>query len=164
MDLPRKKEVVEALRDAKEQPDPEAMREEVKRELMYELKSRELDIRDRESLAREKLVAAQTVQTGVAASYSAMQAGAQIAQMPQIAPVADAVMMGAGYTRPNKSEDPNFPTAEMVPPMPQQGPGPADGAMAVQSNTSPAFPPIPDDGASPMAGIETPTITDNIGA
>ena len=33
----------------------------------------------------------------------------------------------------------------------------------VRQNTSPAFPPVPDDGASPMAGIETPIITDNIG-
>ena len=163
MDLPRKKEVVEALRDAKEQPDPEAMREEVKRELMHELKSRELDIRDRESLAREKLVQAQTVQTGVQASYSAMQAGAQVAQMPQIAPVADAIMQGAGYQKPSPGgDDPDFPTAEMVPPMPPQDPDPADSAMAVQANTSPAFPPIPDDGDSPMTGIETMDTGDNL--
>lgn len=159
MDLPRKKEVVEALRDAEKQPDPEAMREEVKRELMTDVKMRELDIRDRESLAREKLVAAQTVQTGVQASYSAMQAGAQVAQMPQIAPVADAIMQGAGYTKPKNSDDPDFPTAEMVPPMPLQGPGPLPG---VQANTSPAFPPVPDDGASPMAGIETMDAADNL--
>lgn len=160
MDLPRKKEVVEALRDAKEQPDPEAMREEVKRELMHELKSRELDIRDRESLAREKLVAAQTVQTGVQASYSAMQAGAQVAQMPQIAPVADAIMQGAGYQKPNPvGEDPNFPTAEMVPPMPQQD---IEQMPGVQANTSPAFPPVPEDGASPMTGIETADVGDNL--
>ncbi|MDD2711314.1 MAG: hypothetical protein PHU77_00200 [Simplicispira sp.] len=159
MDLPRKKEVVEALRDAEKQPDPEAMYEDAKRELMHELKSRELDIRDRESIAREKLVAAQTVQTGVQASYSAFQAGAQVAQMPQIAPVADAIMSGAGYTRPPSSDDPNFPTAEMVPPMPLSGPGPVPG---VQANTSPAFPPVPDDGASPMAGIETADVGDNL--
>ena len=28
--------------------------------------------------------------------------------------------------------------------------------------TSPTFPPVPDDGASPMAGIETPSPTDNL--
>ena len=27
---------------------------------------------------------------------------------------------------------------------------------------SPTFPPVPDDGASPMAGIETPSPTDNL--
>ena len=120
---------------------------------------RELDIREREAAAREKLMQAQTVQTGVAASYSAMQAGAQVAQLPQIAPVADAIMQGAGYTKPKNSDDPDFPTAEMVPPMPLQGPGPLPG---VQANTSPAFPPVPEDGASPMTGIETADVGDNL--
>ena len=87
------------------------------------------------------------------------QAGAQVAQMPQIAPVADAIMSGAGYTRPTSSNDPNFPTAEIVPTMPPQGPGPLPG---VQANTSPAFPPVPDDGASPMTGIETADVGDNL--
>ena len=32
----------------------------------------------------------------------------------------------------------------------------------VQANTSPSYPPVPDDGASPMAGIETPATTDNL--
>jgi hypothetical protein len=35
-------------------------------------------------------------------------------------------------------------------------------AMDVQQNTSPAFQPVPDSGASPMSGIETPTTTDNL--
>lgn len=35
-------------------------------------------------------------------------------------------------------------------------------APEVNANTSPAFPPVPDDGASPMAGIETPSPTDNL--
>lgn len=163
MDLPRKKEVVEAIRDANGQADPEAIRAQVKQELQYELKEREIVLREREVAAREKLIAAQTVQTGVQASYSAMQAGAQIAQMPQIAPVADAVMMGAGYQKPSPGgDDPDFPTAEMVPPMPPQGPGPADGAMAVQANTSPAFPPVPQEAGVGIEGIETATTADNL--
>jgi hypothetical protein len=167
MDLPRKKEVVEALRDAQQQPDPEAMYEDAKRELMYELKARELDIRESElgikkadTDATVKLKQAQTVQTGVAASFAAMQAGTQVAQLPQIAPVADSIMSGAGYLRPKQSDDPDFPTADMVPPMPPQGP--PDGAMAVRQNSSPNFPPVPDDGASPMTGIETADAGDNL--
>ena len=168
MDLPRKKEVVEALRDAQKQPDPEAMYEDAKRELMMDVKMRELDIRDKEATtrekeaaARERLVQAQTVQTGVAASFAAMQAGTQVAQLPQIAPVADAIMQGAGYRKPSPGgDDPDFPTAEMVPPMPPQAP--PDGAMAVRQNTSPNFPPVPDDGASPMTGIETADTGDNL--
>ena len=122
-----------------------------------DVKMRELDIREREAAAREKLLQAQTVQTGVQASYSAMQAGVQVAQMPQIAPVADSLMMAAGYTKPQQADDPDFPTAEVVPPMPQQG-MPSD----VQANTSPAFPPVPQQAGQGMEGIETPTTTDNL--
>ena len=55
------------------------------------------------------------------------------------------------------SADPNFPTAQVPAPMPQ---GPMPGG--VQQNTSPAFPPVPDDGTSPMQGIETPDVNDNL--
>ena len=41
-------------------------------------------------------------------------------------------------------------------------PGPAPLPPGVQQNTSPTFPPVPDDGTSPMAGIETPATTDNL--
>lgn len=164
MDLPRKKQVVEALREARSQADPEAMREQVKKELMYELKERELEIRDREVAARERLLQAQTVQTGVQASYSAMQGAVQVAQMPQIAPVADAIMQTAGYQRPNPGgHDPNFPTADQVPPMPAPiaPAGAAEGMPEVRENTSPAFPPVPQQPEQGMDGIETPQMGDN---
>ena len=157
MDLPRKKEVVEAIKAATGLADPEAMREQVKKELMYELKERDVQVKERESEARIQQLVAQAVQTGVSAAFSAMQAGAQVAQMPQIAPVADAIMQGAGYTKPARSDDPNFPTAAV----PELAP-PAGVVPPVRENTSPTFPPVPDDGASPMAGIETPSPTDNL--
>ena len=63
--------------------------------------------------AREKLMGAQQVQTGVQAAYSAMQGGAQVAQMPMIAPIADEIMKSAGYQAPNPGgDDPNFLTPE----------------------------------------------------
>ena len=77
--------------------------------------------------------------------------------MPQTAPVADAIMQGAGYIRPTRSDDPDFPTASVP-----VAPGPAPLPPGVQQNTSPTFPPVPDDGDSPMAGIETPATTDNL--
>ncbi len=158
MDLPRKREVVEAIRNATAQADPEKIREQVKQELMFELKERELALREREIAAREKLIAAQTVLTGGQAAYTAMQAGAQIAQMPQIAPIADLVMQGAGYQRPNPAgQDPNFPQPA-APAVAAQ----AQAAPEVQQNTSPAFPPVPYNGASPMQGIETPETADNL--
>ena len=80
-----------------------------------------------------------------------------MAQMPQIAPVADAIMQGAGYIRPTRSDDPDFPTASVP-----VAPGPAPLLPGVQQNTSPTFPPVPDDGDSAMAGIETASAADNI--
>ena len=162
MEVPFKRAVVEAVRAAGQQETPEAVEQRIKgaveQALMkagHDLKSRELDMKERVSEAQIKQIMAQAVQTGVQAAFSAMQAGSQVAQMPQIAPVADAIMQGAGYVRPERSDDPNFPTAG-VPPLP---PG---VAPEVNANTSPAFPPVPDDGASPMAGIETPATTDNL--
>lgn len=160
MDLPRKKQVVEAIRAASQgQTDPEQLRKQIEQELMRDLKTRELDLRERELAAKEKLIAAQTVQTGVQASYSAMQAGAQIAQMPAIAPIADEVMKGAGYQTPNPGgDDPNFPA-----PAPGALPLVDPSAMPdVQANTSPAFPPVPDDAGAGMQGIETPNTSDNL--
>jgi hypothetical protein len=80
--------------------------------------------------------------------------------MPQIAPIADEVMKGAGYQRPNPGGvDPNFPVpAAPLPTAPQDGEGIAD----VQANTSPAFPPVPQQPEQGMQGIETPTVTDNL--
>lgn len=118
-------------------------------------------MKERVTDAQIKQIMAQAVQTGVQAAFSAMQAGAQVAQMPQIAPVADAIMQGAGYIKPARGDDPDFPTAEIAAPVPQ-GPGPMPGGVA--QNTSPSFPPIPDSGDSPMAGIETPATGDNLQA
>lgn len=158
MDLPRKKDVVEAIRNASGQTNPEQIREQVKQELMHDLKERELALREREVAAREKLLGAQTVQTGVQASYSAMQAGAQVAQMPQIAPIADMVMQGAGYQKPNPmGDDPNFPQPAVA--MPPEAP--SEG-LEVQANTSPSFPPVPDQPDTGMTGIETPDAADNL--
>lgn len=158
MDLPRKDQIVQAIRQATAQADPEQLREQIKRELMFELKERELAIKESESEAKIKKLMAEAVQTGVQAAFSAMQAGAQVAEMPQIAPIADVVMQGAGYKRPNPmGDDPNFPQPT-VPAIAEQ----AQAAPEVRQNTSPTFPPVPDDGASPMQGIETPETADNL--
>ena len=173
MDLPRKKQVVEVLRNAQGQSSPEQAMEAAKKELQHDLKARELDLREREIAATEKLKSAQTVQTGVQASYSAMQAGAQVAQMPAIAPVADVIMQRAGYQKPDPmGDDPDF----VTPAGPGGGPLPAGGgplpagggagaALDVRANTSPAFPPVPQQPEQPeqgMTGIETPTTSDNL--
>lgn len=92
-----------------------------------------------------ELARAKRVQTGVQAAYAAIQAGGAVAANPQLAPVADAVMMASGYRAPNPmGDDPNFPQPQGVPAAPPMG-----------TNTSPAFPAQP---ASAMAGIETPEV------
>ncbi|MBL7089932.1 hypothetical protein [Acidovorax sp.] len=172
MDLPRKKEVVKAIREAQGQADPEAIRAQVKQELMHDLKEREVAVKEAESEARIKQLMAQAVQTGVQAAFSAMQAGAQVAMNPAIAPVADEVMKGAGYQRPNPGgDDPNFPTAGGLPvapgPVPTGGAGGAaaePGVAEVQQNTSPEFPPVPQKAGQGMQGIETPAVADNLPA
>lgn len=172
MDLPRKKEVVEAIRKAQGQADPEAIRAQVKQELMHDLKEREVAVKEAESEARIKQLMAQAVQTGVQAAFSAMQAGAQVAMNPAIAPVADEVMKGAGYQRPNPGgDDPNFPTAGGLPvapgPVPTGGAGGAaaePGVAEVRQNTSPEFPPVPQEAGQGMQGIETPAVADNLPA
>jgi len=57
-----------------------------------------------------KKVAADRVKSGVEGAYSAMQAAQVVATMPQVSPIADAVMQIAGYTPPNPvGVDPNIP-------------------------------------------------------
>ena len=158
MDVPFKRELTKALRDAGSQEAPEAVEKRVREEIANQLKARELDMRERLTDAQVKQIMAQAVQTGVQAAFSAMQGGAQVAQMPMIAPIADAIMQGAGYQRPSPGgDDPNFPQPTQ-PAVNME----AQAAPPVRQNTSPAFPPVPNDGGSPMRGIETASPADNL--
>ncbi|MEN6536665.1 MAG: hypothetical protein ABFD89_23620 [Bryobacteraceae bacterium] len=162
MDVPFKKDVVEAIRAASAQEDPAAVEQRIKQSVQdalskagHELKARELDLKESKTNAEIKLIVAQAVQVGVQAAFSAMQGGAQVAQMPTIAPIADAIMQGAGYQRPDPAgDDPNFPT-------PEAGSLPV-GVTPVHQNTSPEFPPVPAQGARGMTGIETARTSDNL--
>lgn len=152
MDLPRKKEVVEAIRDAQGQADPAAIRTQVKQELMYDLKERELDIKQDESDARIKNLVAQAVQTGVTSAFAAMQAGEKIALNPMIAPIGDVVMQNAGWQPPTPAgADPNYPVPEQAVPVEQPGGLPGD-----TSPTTPRSPMQPQSAAAGgNDGIET---------
>ncbi len=184
MDVPFKRDIVEAIRAVEQKTSPEEIQKQVDQAVKdalaksgHDLKTRELDIKDRKANSEIKQIDAQSVQIGVQAAFSAMQGGAQVAQMPMIAPIADAIMQGAGYQRPNPGgDDPNFPVAAQTAAMNIKSPyiqGQPDGgqvaadeaavaAPPVHANTSPEFPPVPDDGSSPMQGIETPTPADNL--
>lgn len=168
MDVPNRDELIEDIKAAQDQLTPEVVQqridEAVKLALQqsdHSLRSRELDLKysPEKLMAEIQKMVAETVKVGVESSFSAMQAGAQLATMPAIAPVADAIMQGAGYQLPNPGgADPNFPVpVAPVAPLPAGGPG----AAAVTPNTSPQLPPVPQ---SPMQGIETSRTTDNLPA
>ncbi|AVS68947.1 hypothetical protein C8245_22965 [Paracidovorax avenae] len=177
-DIPFKEKITEALRAAGQQESPEQVEQRIKDKVAEalrlagnDLKTRELDLKERLTDAQIKQIMAQAVQTGVQAAFSAMQGGAQVAQMPMIAPIADAIMQRAGYQLPSPGgDDPNFPipaqTAAMnikSPYIQGQGPEAVEAATGVRENTSPAFPPVPQQAGTGERGIETPTTADNIG-
>ena len=180
-DTPFKKDIIEAIRAASEAPTPEQVEEQIKQAVAQalkdsgnELKLQELMLKERKTTSEIANLDARSVQIGVQAAYSAMQGGAQIAQMPQIAPIADQIMQGAGYKYPNPGgDDPNFVTAEQTaardvrsPYIEGEGAQIGSEGMAeleVQKNTSPMNPPVPQQGTSPMQGIETPSTADNLG-
>ena len=179
-DIPFKDKITEALRAAAAQETPEQIEQRIAQAVTDALAKAGVEAKMREVAVKEKLGEAQVekmmreaVNIGVQSAFSAMQAGAQVAQMPMIAPIADKVMQGAGYQLPNPGGvDPNFPiagdTAAMNIKSPYiQGEGPelaaeTQAAPGVRQNTSPQFPPVPQDGASPMQGIETASTADNL--
>lgn len=170
MDVPFKQDLIESIRNASAQDSPEQVEARIKQAVADALakagaenKGRELDIKERLTDAQIKKIITEQVQVGVQTAYSAMQAGAQVAQMPMIAPIADAVMQGAGWQRPNPAgQDPNFPQPGMQAGMDVGSPYSQPPGMRPRTNTSPAYPPVPQDGGSPMQGIETPTPADNL--
>ncbi|QEL64770.1 hypothetical protein OTERR_12940 [Oryzomicrobium terrae] len=179
MDVPFKRDVVEAIRKVDQQQTPEQIKQQIDQAVQEalakagnDIKLRELELKERRADSEIRGLDAKAVQIGVQAAYSAMQAGAQIAQMPMIAPVADAVMQGAGYQRPAGGQDPNFPVASQTaamniksPYLQGQDPAAEEAAEAgaqVRENTHPAYPPVPRDSATGERGIETARTSDNL--
>lgn len=177
-DIPFKKDIIESIRQATQAPTPEQVEQQIKEAVEraladsgIDLKRRELELKERKAGSEIREIDARSVQIGVQAAYSAMQAGVQVAQMPQVAPIADEVMKGAGYHRPNPmGDDPNFPTAEQTAARDVRSPylegegaqiG-SEGLAEVQQNTSPASPPVPQHAGTGQEGIETSNIRDNL--
>lgn len=181
MDVPFKRDLVEAFRAVGQTPTPEQIEEQTQQAIQdalakagNELKERELQIKERKADSEMKNLDAKAVQVGVQAAFAAMQAGAQIAQMPMIAPIADTIMQGAGYQRPNPmGDDPNFPAPQQAAATDirnpyVQGEGAQLGSeqiaelAQVNQNTSPQFPPVPSEADTAMQGIETTDTADNL--
>lgn len=155
MDLPRKKEVVEAIRNAQGQADPDAIREQVKQELMHDIKERELAMKERLTDAQIKKIIQDAVQSGVAGIFAAMQAGEKIALNPAIAPVGDIVMKQSGWQPPNPGggQDPNLPGPGAMPD-PAGGVQPQAAMGGMPGDTSPLTPQAPMQPRNPGVGAE----------
>ncbi|WP_220815678.1 portal protein [Pseudomonas paralcaligenes] len=177
MDVPFKRDLVEALRAAGQQETPEQIEQRIRDAVKLaglEIKERELELKSARNEAEINEIMARAVQIGVQAAFSAMQAGAQVAQMPMIAPIADEILKANGF-KVQPGDDPNFPIADQTAAMniksPYiQGQGPAGAevaeeggaAPAVRSNTSPTYPPVPAGAPTGQQGIETPRTDDNL--
>lgn len=172
MDVPFKKQLVEALKQAAAQESPEQVEQRIQQAVAdalakagNELKTRELDIKERLTDVQIEKMMREAVQIGVQTAFSAMQGGAQVAMNPMIAPIADSIMMSAGYQRPNPGGmDPNFPMPMGAAPGASPNGGGAAAMPEVQENTSPGFPPVPQQAGAGMEGIETPASADNLPA
>jgi hypothetical protein len=101
------RDVVEAIRAAAAQESPEAIEKRIREAVQQalansgaEIKMREVALKEKKGEVEIQKILAEAVQIGVQSAFSAMQSGAQVAQMPQIAPIADVIMAGAGYRKP----------------------------------------------------------------
>lgn len=147
MDLPFKRELVNALQAAGGTESPEAVEKRVREEVANELKSRELDLKAAKNEAEIKKIVADAVQSGIAGTFAAMQAGEKIALNPMIAPIGDIVMKQAGWQAPNPvGQDPNIPAPEQAQMVQDPGGLPGD--------TDPLTPQPPMQPQSPSVGAE----------
>ncbi len=150
MDMPYQQELIKALKEQQGSNTPEQIDEQIKQAVDQALiKARaELEaqkIKQQQPLidAQVRKVIAETTTKNVEAMFSATSAGNQIALTPAIAPLADQMLLSAGF------KDANGPTA--IPSVPEGVQG-----VPMPENTSPNFPPrTPEPDAGINAGIET---------
>ena len=116
--------------------------EELQRQLEAKYPPELLAAQVRKTMAEAENVEAKKVQTGVQTSYTAMQGAQVVATIPQVSPIADALMQSAGYQPPTPmGADPNYPQPQVT----------MEQGMDFPKNTSPAFP-----STGMNQGIETP--------
>ena len=159
MDVPFKNKLVEALQQAGAQETPEQVEQRIQQAVQdalakagNDLKSRELDMKEKLTDAQIRKIVADAVQSGIAGTFAAMQAGEKIAMNPLIAPIGDIVMKQAGWQAPNPAgQDPNIPAPEQAQMV--QDPGGLPGDTDPLTPQPPMQPQSPADGA--QQGIET---------
>ena len=159
MDMPFKRQLVQALQQAGAQESPEQVEQRIQQAVQdalakagNDLKARELDMKERLTEAQIRKVVADAVQSGIAGTFAAMQAGEKIAMNPLIAPIGDIVMKQAGWQAPDPvGQDPNIPAPEQAQMV--QDPGGLPGDTDPLTPQAPMQPQSPAIGAG--QGIET---------
>ena len=149
MDVPFKRELTKALRDAGSQEAPEAVEKRVREEIANQLKARELDMKEAKGEAEIKKLLADAVQVGVNSAFAAMQTGEKIAMSPMISPIGDVVMKQAGWQPPLPGgQDPNYPIPDQA--------ATVGGVVGAPGDTTPTTPQLPSSaGAGANSGVET---------
>ena len=145
MDMPNKKEIIDAIKKADEQTSPEQQQQQAEMEYKnkeLELRHRELDIKERVANQTIENMIADKVKVLVDAQFAAYGVGQQVMMSPIVAPVADSVLENAGYQAPTPKG--SYPDLNI----PAQSQQPIQ-AMPVTTNTSPQFPPRPQGDEAP---------------
>lgn len=172
MDIPDREEIIADIKAARLTSTPEQIQERINqavddalRQSDHALRSRELDAKyspEKMQAELDKMVA-ERVKISVEGAFAAVQGGAQLAAMPTIAAVADAILERSGWRPPTPpGVDPNLPIPVPMAPAPQAPDAGATGIPPVQENTSPGLPPVPQMPDSGLTGIETARTTDNL--
>jgi hypothetical protein len=151
MDVPNKQDMIEAIKQAEQQPSAEQIQAQIDEAVKQALSNAQIDLKRMELEQKAPLIDAQVKKTAyeavakaIEAMFSATQAAGNIAVQPQVAPLADTMLKSGGFVDQNMAPIiPNLPSA--IPAAP----------IAAQNNTSPNFPDrIQQPDAAMMAGIE----------
>jgi hypothetical protein len=169
MDVPNKAETIKAVKAVNQQPTPEQIQQQIDQAVeaalqkaMIDQKMQELGIKDKLVTAQVKKINADSVKSGVESEYAAMQAAEVVAAVPEVAPVADAIMKAAGYEEPNPVGvapgilAPNTPSDQLgINAIKNKRTG-VQFTPGIPNNTNPVLPAIPPSpNVGQMHGIET---------
>lgn len=137
---------------------------------LIEAQIREIDSKIASMAVKDEDIKAAAVKKNVESSFSAIQTAEVLVAVPQVAPIADALMQGAGYVQPAGGMDPNFLAGDgvgtiTIDPVSNKktGMGFTPGAAGDTTPLTPAAPVSPaTPGEGAAQGIETMT-ADSVG-
>jgi len=152
--LPKLDEILEDINEAKQQPTPEQIQEQIDEGIQQgivdkglEIKEREVAIKERKADAEIANLIAEKVGKKIDAYFSSVQAAGQVAMNPGLVPISDAMLDSAGHIDESTPVDDSIFPAGIEQQMPVGLP---------PQNTSPQYPPVPQQAQAPMPTMEQP--------